>query len=228
MATSSGRAISRPPTPDHRPHPRRSDRSAALEAISREHRDRGDLTTAGPAFEESLAVSRPLRGALGESPEAPRDLSVSLVDVGDLKRLRKDNASARCDDDEALALVELVSQRFGARPQWDKDRHIVLARSERLSASATRGPVLHGEVTRCLASSRGVLRGPTSRPSHHLPTRPLPSTRPPPPLARRRRVWAPRARCRRRGRRSAPRTTEAPRSRRCGCRASARTRRSRD
>ena len=65
----------------------------------------GDLRTAERAFEESLSLRRRLLERGGETPEALRDLSVSLARLG---ALRTDEALLV----EALSIAERLRQSF--------------------------------------------------------------------------------------------------------------------
>ncbi|WP_170205826.1 tetratricopeptide repeat protein, partial [Archangium gephyra] len=64
---------------------------------------RRDLRDASRAYEEALSLSRQRRQNQGETPEALRDLSVSLDKVGDIRRARGELSAAAEAYEESLA-----------------------------------------------------------------------------------------------------------------------------
>src|SRR5262249_37750 len=65
----------------------------------------GSWGLAGACYEESLALARRLREEVGDTPQALRDLSVSLNNVGEVRREAGDLVAAAAAYEESLALA---------------------------------------------------------------------------------------------------------------------------
>ena len=73
--------------------------------VGRTERDLGNLEAARTAYRESLELRRRLREALGDTPQALRDLSVSLNNVGRIERDLGNLEAARTAYRESLELA---------------------------------------------------------------------------------------------------------------------------
>jgi hypothetical protein len=70
---------------------------------------------------ESRDISKPIVERFGESPEALRDVSVSLQRAGGTQVMLGDKAAGLADAREALRLFEDIAQRYGMTPQARQD-----------------------------------------------------------------------------------------------------------
>ena len=87
---------------------------------------RGDLVSALAALEEALSLCRQLRAVLGDTPEALRDLSVSLNKVGDVQRRLGHVPAANAAFEEALSLRRQLRTILGDTPKALRDLSISL------------------------------------------------------------------------------------------------------
>ncbi len=86
----------------------------------------GDLGAARASYEKSLAISEQLVQLNGQSPEALRDLSVSLNKVGNIRRALGDLDAARVSYEKSLAISEQLVQLTGQSPEALRDLSISL------------------------------------------------------------------------------------------------------
>ena len=77
-------------------------------------------------YRESLALRRQLVERLGGTPEALRDLSVSLDNMGDVARAQGDGTQAEAVYRESLALRRKLVERLGGTPEALEDLAISL------------------------------------------------------------------------------------------------------
>ncbi len=75
------------------------------------------LAAAREAYRESLDIRRQLRHALGDTPQALRDLSVSLEKAGSVERDQGDLAAAREAYRESLDIGRQLRHALGDTPQ---------------------------------------------------------------------------------------------------------------
>ena len=94
-------------------------------------RDLGDLGAARAAYRESLELRRQLLSALGDAPQALRDLSVSLNKVGDVERDLGDLEAARAAYRESLERLSPAIARGARRGAAGVARPVRLARRDR-------------------------------------------------------------------------------------------------
>jgi tetratricopeptide (TPR) repeat protein len=87
---------------------------------------RRDLREANRACEEALALCRERRQSQGETPEALRDLSVSLNKVGDIRRARGELSAAAEAHEESLALSRQLREVMGQTPEALRDLSVSL------------------------------------------------------------------------------------------------------
>jgi tetratricopeptide (TPR) repeat protein len=133
---------------------------AAFEALIEMAQATGDSATARSAAEEMLALARTLVPATSPTPQALRDLAVSLNEVGDVRRDQGDLAAAAAAFDESLQIDRKLIDLYGESPQDLRD----LADSlEKVRSSAAEGDPARAEqlaaelaeVRRKLAAARG-------------------------------------------------------------------------
>ena len=89
---------------------------------------RMDLTRARDYLFLNSALSRRLVERYGETPEALRDLSVSLERVGDVRRASGDVAAAAAAYEESLGLSRRLAERYGETPESLRDLSLSLDR----------------------------------------------------------------------------------------------------
>jgi tetratricopeptide (TPR) repeat protein len=89
---------------------------------------RRDLGEASRVYEEALGVCRQLLETSGETPEALRDLSVSLDNVGDVRRARGELAAAAQAYEESLELRRQLREALGETPEALRDLSVSLNR----------------------------------------------------------------------------------------------------
>jgi tetratricopeptide (TPR) repeat protein len=90
---------------------------------------RRDLREANRAYEEALSLSRQRRQSQGETPEALRDLSVSLDNVGDIRLARGELSAAAEAYEESLALSRQLREILGDIPQANQDLRYCLTQA---------------------------------------------------------------------------------------------------
>jgi tetratricopeptide (TPR) repeat protein len=88
----------------------------SLDNVGQVARDLGRPEEAREAFQESLALLRQLRAALGDTPQVLRDLSVSLDNVGEVARDLGRLEEARESYQESLALLRQLRAALGDTP----------------------------------------------------------------------------------------------------------------
>ena len=93
------------------------------------------------AYEESLALRRRLVDTYGETPQALRDLSVSLNSLGQVRRETGEVAGATAAYEESLALRRRLVDAYGETPQALRDLSAVSTVSARCGAKLERWPV---------------------------------------------------------------------------------------
>ena len=81
----------------------------------------GNLEPARAAYRESLELSRQLRASLGDSPQALRDLSVSLERVGDVESKLGNLEPTRAAFRESLGIARQLRQAFPNHVQFKQD-----------------------------------------------------------------------------------------------------------
>jgi tetratricopeptide (TPR) repeat protein len=86
----------------------------------------GDWAQAEAVYRESLALRRQLVERLGGTPEALRDLSVSLNNVGRVASAQGDWAQAEAVYRESLALARQLVERLGGTPESFDDLAVSL------------------------------------------------------------------------------------------------------
>ncbi len=89
---------------------------------------RRDLTESSRAYEEALALCRQRSQTQGATPEALRDLSVSLNKMGDIRSARGELAEAAEAYEESLALSRQLREVMGATPEALRDLSVSLDR----------------------------------------------------------------------------------------------------
>ena len=97
-----------------------------LAEVARLSLERGDLRRASGTYNEALALSRQLRSSLGDSPTALRDLSVSLDNVGDVRRDLGDLQAAAAAFEESLSLSRQLRSSLGGSPIALRDLSVSL------------------------------------------------------------------------------------------------------
>ena len=100
----------------------------ALSSSSRAARADNDISVALECLEESLALDRRLLDAYGETPQALRDLSVSLDRLGDARRDSGVLPDAVVAYEESLSLGRRLLEVYGETPQALRDLSIILER----------------------------------------------------------------------------------------------------
>jgi tetratricopeptide (TPR) repeat protein len=88
-------------------------------------------------YRESLALARQLMERLGGTPEALRDLSISLDNVGGVARAQGDWAQAESAYRESLALRRQLVERLGSTPEAMDDLAVSLINIASLPATDT-------------------------------------------------------------------------------------------
>ncbi|MCP4662420.1 MAG: hypothetical protein GY856_44040 [bacterium] len=86
----------------------------------------GDLAQAGRAYESMVIVSRQLLERDGETPQALRDLSVSLDKLGGVRELAADPAGASAAYEESLEIRRRILASYGETPQALRDLSVSL------------------------------------------------------------------------------------------------------
>ena len=81
----------------------------------------GNLEAARAAYRESLELSRQLRESLGDTPQALRDLSVSLDNVGGVEADLGNLEAARAAAAECLELSRRLLVAYPDYPGFHKD-----------------------------------------------------------------------------------------------------------
>ena len=81
----------------------------------------GDLAKAGRAYQRMLILSRQLLERDGETPQALRDLSVSLNKLGGVRELAGDSAGASAAYEESLEISRRILASYGETPQALRD-----------------------------------------------------------------------------------------------------------
>jgi tetratricopeptide (TPR) repeat protein len=87
---------------------------------------RGDLNEVRATYEEALALGRHRRQVVGDTPEALRDLSVSLNKVGEVRQARGQLEQAAAAYEESLALRRQLRQVVGDTPEALRDLSVSL------------------------------------------------------------------------------------------------------
>ena len=100
----------------------------ALSSLSRAARADNDISVALECLEESLVLRRRLLDTYGETPQALRDLSISLDHLGDVRRATGEVAAATAAYEESLALCRRLVDAYGETPQALRDLSIILER----------------------------------------------------------------------------------------------------
>ena len=98
----------------------------ALHALGTAARADNDISIALESLEESVATHRRWIEAHGETPEALRDLSISLDRAGDVRRDSGDVSGATAAYEESLALRRRLLDAYGETPQALRDLTIGL------------------------------------------------------------------------------------------------------
>ncbi|MFY0526815.1 hypothetical protein ACN28I_27955 [Archangium gephyra] len=129
---------------------------------------RKDWPEASRASEEALALTRQLRQLLDDTPDSLRDLSVSLIRVGDVQRARGELQAASASFEESLVLTRQLRQLLGDTPDSLRDLSVSLirvgdvqrARGELQAASATfeESLALTRQLRQFLGDTPGALR----------------------------------------------------------------------
>ncbi|HEX8439750.1 tetratricopeptide repeat protein [Archangium sp.] len=91
-------------------------RSGLLSELANIALELGELASALAAYEESLALDRQFRAALGDAPEALHELSVSLNKVGDVQLRLGQLSVARAAYEESLNLRRQIRTALGDTP----------------------------------------------------------------------------------------------------------------
>ena len=99
-----------------------------LEDMVRLAKVRKDWHEENRASEEALALTRQLLQLLGDTPETLRDLSVSLILVGDVQEARGELQAASASFEESLALRRQLRQLLGDTPETLRDLSVSLNR----------------------------------------------------------------------------------------------------
>ena len=110
----------------------------------------GDWAQADKAYRESLEISRQLVERLGGTPEALRDVSVSLNNVGQVAQAQGDWAQANKAYRESLAISRKLVESLGGTPEAMEDVAIALARNAELPG---------GPKADLLAEARSIFSG---------------------------------------------------------------------
>ena len=100
----------------------------ALSSSSQAARADNDISVALECLEESLVVRRRLLDTHGETPQALRDLSINLGNLGDLHFECGELPAAITVYDESLALDRRLLDTYGETPQALRDLSITLNR----------------------------------------------------------------------------------------------------
>ena len=100
----------------------------ALSSLSQAARADNDISVALKCLEESLVVRRRLLDTHGETPQALRDLSISLGKLGDLRLECGELPAAIAVYDESLALDRRLLDTYGETPQALRDLSTSLGR----------------------------------------------------------------------------------------------------
>ena len=95
-------------------------------------RAQGNWAQAESAYRESLTLSRQLVERLGGTPEALRDLSVSLNNVGGVAWMQGDRTQAEIVYRESLGLRRELVERLGGTPEALSDLSVSLTNLSRL------------------------------------------------------------------------------------------------
>ena len=98
----------------------------ALSSSSRAARADNDISVALECLEESLVVRRRLLDTHGETPQALRDLSISLGKLGELRLETGEVAAAAAAYEESLALDRRLVDACGETPQALRDLSVSL------------------------------------------------------------------------------------------------------
>ena len=89
-------------------------------------RDSGNLRAAAAAYHESLEISRQLRAQLGDTPQALRDVSYSLKQLGNVERDDGNLLASLAAYRESLACLRQCWAMLGNTPPVLKDLLIIL------------------------------------------------------------------------------------------------------
>ena len=100
----------------------------ALSSLSRAARADNDISVALECLEESLVLRRRLLDTYGETPQALRDLSISLDHLGDVRRATGEVAAATAAYEESLTLRRRLVDAYGETPQSLRDLSVSLDR----------------------------------------------------------------------------------------------------
>ena len=100
--------------------------------MGRVERDLGNLEGARGAYRESLELCRQLREAVGDTPQALRDLSISLDNVSRVERDLGNLEAARSAFRESLEIARRLRRSFPDQPQFQQDLTRLEARSKGL------------------------------------------------------------------------------------------------
>ena len=84
------------------------------------------------AYRESLGLCRQLREAVGDTPQALRDLSISLDNVSRVERDLGNLEGARSAFRESLEIARRLRRSFPDQPQFQQDLARLGARSKGL------------------------------------------------------------------------------------------------
>ena len=95
------------------------------------------MDAAAQAYRESLELRRRRREQLGDTPQALRDHSVSLNNVGDVERDSGRLDAALQAYRESLEIRRRLREQIGDTPQTLRDLRIVLNRLVALNAAGT-------------------------------------------------------------------------------------------
>ena len=150
---------------------------SALNNVGQVAAAQGDWVQADKVYRESLAIRRQLVERLGGTPEALRDVSVSLDNVGQVARAQGDWAQADKAYRESLEIRRQLVERLGGTPESLADlanalqRNAVLPGGPRADLLAEARSIFSGLVAAhpTVQSYRGALAW------LNLPDNPLPT-----------------------------------------------------
>ena len=94
--------------------------STVLDNVGKIARIWGKWDEAKLSFDESLTISRKIMAAVGETPEALRDICVSLSNVGEAAVALQQSGTARNAFKEGLTIARLLADRFPDLPEFSK------------------------------------------------------------------------------------------------------------
>ena len=129
----------------------------ALAWLSQAERADNDMAACLAHLEEEIRLRRRLLDTLGQTPQAVRDLSVSLNKLGDVRRETGDLPAATAAYEESLALARRLLDTLGHTPQAVRDLSVSLDNLGNVRREAGDLPAATAAYEESLALARRLL-----------------------------------------------------------------------